>query len=107
MIEDSGLTLNKDQPPVRCFTSVLDAGVSLQGYYRDGIVYINGDLAPDGPVAGPAMLSDSLLKVALEELVHFLTDADDNSRDFQDFLLGLSVKLGRRTGDDRCCDCVI
>lgn len=93
LIERSGLTLGKEKPPVQCFTSVLDAGVSLQGYYRDGVVYINGDLAPAGPVAG--MLSDSLLQVALEELVHFLTGAIDNSRDFQSYLLSLSVKLGR------------
>jgi len=41
------------------------------------------------------------VKVALEETVHFVTEATDNSRDFQDFLLDLAVKLGRqRTGNE-------
>ena len=35
------------------------------------------------------------MKVALEEVVHYVTGATDNSRDFQDFLLDLAVKLGR------------
>jgi hypothetical protein len=35
------------------------------------------------------------VKVALEETVHHVTQATDNSRDFQDFLLDLAVKLGR------------
>jgi len=40
--------------------------------------------------------SNRLLKVALEELAHFITGATDNSRDFQNFLLDVAVKLGRR-----------
>jgi len=35
------------------------------------------------------------VKVALEEVAHYVTGATDNSRDFQDFLLDLSVKLAR------------
>ena len=35
--------------------------------------------------------------MALEEVVHYVTNgATDNSRDFQDFLLNLVVKLSRR-----------
>ena len=40
-------------------------------------------------------LSDRLLKVALEEVAHYVTGATDNSRDFQDYLLDLAVKLSR------------
>jgi hypothetical protein len=36
-----------------------------------------------------------LLKVALEELSHFVTEAQDSSRDFQDFLLELAVRTAR------------
>ena len=57
------------------------------------------DLPGDGPelVGGGAdALSDRLVKVALEECVHHMTQATDNSRDFQDFLLDLAVKLARR-----------
>jgi hypothetical protein len=36
--------------------------------------------------------------VALEEVVHFVTGGStDNSRDFQDFLLNLAVKLSRKS----------
>ena len=84
----------KAKPPVRCFTSILDAGVMLNGYYRDGVVYLNGDLAPAG-VADVSQLSNRLLKVALEEVSHYVTQAEDNSRDFQDYLLDLATRLAR------------
>ena len=45
--------------------------------------------------AGPQALPDRLVKVALEEVAHYVTGATDNSRDFQNFLLDLSVKLAR------------
>lgn len=94
MIERRGLSNGKEKPPVRCFTSILDGGVMLNGYYRDGVVYINADLAPVG-ISDPGMLSHRLVKVALEEVAHFVTGATDNSRDFQDYLLELAVKLAR------------
>lgn len=87
-LEAHDLTNGKVKPPVKCFTSILDGGVMLNGYYRDGIVYINADLAEG--------TSNRLCKVALEELAHYVTGATDNSRDFQNYLLDLAVKLGRR-----------
>jgi hypothetical protein len=95
-LEEVGLTNGKEKPPVRCFTSILDGGVMLNGFYRNGEVFINSDLAGGSSAfAGPQALSDRLLKVALEEVAHHVTQATDNSRDFQDFLLDLSVKLAR------------
>jgi len=94
LIDQHGLTNGKKQPAVQCFTSMLDAGVMLNGYYRDGVVYINSDLAPCG-VVDVGRLSNRLLKVALEEVAHYVTGATDNSRDFQDYLLDLVVKLSR------------
>jgi len=68
----------------------------LNGYYRDGTVFINSDLAGGSSAfAGPQALPDRLVKVALEEAAHYVTGATDNSRDFQNFLLDLSVKLAR------------
>ena len=98
LIEEVGLTNGKNKPEVRSFSSILDAGVMLNGYYRDGIVYINRDLAGDAfLVAGSKALSDRLLKVALEELAHYATNgATDLSRDFQDYVLEVAVKLARR-----------
>jgi len=94
VIKQHGLDNGKSKPPVRCFSSILDGGVMLNGYYRDGVVFINGDLAPAG-VADVDQLSNRLLKVALEECSHFTTGATDNSRDFQDYLLELAVKVSR------------
>ncbi|MBY0458580.1 MAG: hypothetical protein K2V38_14670, partial [Gemmataceae bacterium] len=92
-----GMTNGRDKPPVKSFMSVLDAGVKLNGYYREGTVFINEDLGRTCSVGGGAdALSDRLVKVALEECVHHTTQATDNSRDFQDFLLDLAVKLARR-----------
>jgi hypothetical protein len=69
----------------------------LNGFYRDGVVFINGDLAGSGSVeAGRNAISNRLVKVALEEVAHFVTQATDNSRDFQNYLLDLAVKLARR-----------
>jgi len=99
LIEEIGLNNGKDQPDVRSFSSILDAGVMLNGFYRDGVVYINRDLAGDAySVAGNKALSDRLLKVALEEVAHYATNgATDNSRDFQDYVLEVAVKLARRS----------
>ena len=96
LLQHVRLTNGKDKPTVKCFTSILDAGTMLNGYYRDGIVFINADLAGSASsVAGRNALSNRLVKVALEESVHHVTEATDNSRDFQDFLLELTVKLAR------------
>ncbi len=84
-IEEVGLTNSKERPEVKCFTSILDGGVMLNGYYRDGVVYINSDLCGG--------ISNRLLKVALEEVAHYVTGATDNSRDFQDYLLTLTVQI--------------
>jgi len=101
IIESHGLNNGKDKPPVKCFTSILDGGTVLNGYYRDGVVFINGDLAPTG-IADVSLLPDRLLHVALEEVAHYITGATDNSRDFQNYLLDLAVKLcrARQKGGD-------
>lgn len=96
-LEQTRLTNGKEKPPVKVFTSILDGGTMLNGYYRDGIVYINRDIAGAGYLAaGEDALPDRLAHVALEEVAHFVTNgATDNSRDFQNFLLDLVVKIGR------------
>lgn len=94
ILEEIGLTNGKEKPPVRCFTSILDAGTMLNGYYRDGVVFLNRDLGGLGSAnAGRHALPDRLIKVALEEISHYVTGATDNSRDFQDYLLEVAVKL--------------
>ena len=68
--------------------------MQVAGYCRDGVVFINSDLAPTG-VTDVLSLSDRLLKVALEEVAHYVTGATDNSRDFQNYLLDLAIKMIR------------
>jgi hypothetical protein len=72
----------------------------VNGFYRNGEVYINSDLAGGSSAfAGTQALTDRLVKVALEEVVHHITQATDCSRDFQDYLLDLAVKLARRSAN--------
>lgn len=97
VLENHGLTRGKDKPPVFCFSTLLDGGTMLHGYYRDGKVYLNASLAP---VGGSLCLSAHLLKVALEEIAHFVTEATDNSRDFQDYLLEITVKMLQKPLND-------
>ncbi len=93
-LKETGLTNGKGKPPVKVFTSILNGGTMLNGYYRSGEVFINGDLAGAGSlVGGRQALSHRLLVVALEEVAHYVTEATDNSRDFQNYLLDVAVKL--------------
>jgi len=98
-LEETGLTNGKEKPPVKVFTSILNGGTKLNGYYRSGEVFINADLAGAGSVAGGRQaLSHRLLVVALEEVAHFVTGATDNSRDFQSYLLDVAVKIAAERG---------
>jgi len=95
-LEEIGLSNGKKKPPVKSFASILDGGTMLNGFYREGVVYLHRDLGGSGSVvAGRKGLSDRLVKVALEETAHYVTGATDNSRDFQDYLLEVAVKLAR------------
>ena len=95
-LEETGLTNGKEKPPVKVFTSILDGGTMLNGFYRDGTVFLHEDLGGTASiVAGCQALSDRIVHVALEEVAHHVTGATDNSRDFQNFLLDLAVKLRR------------
>ncbi len=97
LLEEMSLTNGKEKPLVYCFTGILDAGTMVNGYYRDDAVFINSDLGQSGSVmAGRSALSNRLVKVVLEELTHHVTSSGDNSRDFQDFVLEVAVKLARK-----------
>ena len=100
LLSKIGLTNGKEKPPVKSFSFVMDAETMLNGYYDDGVVFINRDLAGDGSiVAGREALSDRLIHVALEEVAHFVTNgATDNSRDFQNYLLDVAVKVASHSG---------
>jgi hypothetical protein len=48
-------------------------------------VYLNQTIADE--------CNKMTLKVALEEVAHYVTGAEDNSRDFQDFAFGFAVEF--------------
>jgi len=80
-----GMQNGKEKPSVLCFTKIMDAGRQTLGFYRDNTVFVNTDIA--------AGRSQQLLVTATEEVVHHITQSTDNSRDFQDFVLNLLVKI--------------
>jgi hypothetical protein len=55
------------------------------GFLRDGIVFINEDLAHGASV--------ELRQTVLEELSHYLTGSKDCTRDLQDWAFKLAVRL--------------
>lgn len=85
-LESAKLTFGKSKPKIECFEKAMSAGQTLNGFYNDDTVYINKSCADNG-------INKFLLKVALEEVAHHITDATDMSRDFQDYLLKLVVEL--------------
>ena len=72
-------------PPIRCFRKVMDGGAVVRGFLRDGVVYINEDLANGASV--------ELRQTVLEELAHYLTGSKDETRDLQDWAFKLAVRV--------------
>lgn len=87
LVELCGLVHEKEKPPVHCFKQSMSAGALTNGYCDSNTgVYIHKDIADDG-------LNAELKKTALEEIVHWITGASDNSRDFQSFLIDTIVAM--------------
>jgi hypothetical protein len=78
------LTNDMEKPPVGCFRDVMNGGTRILGFCDDTGVYIADDQASDR--------SKPLLKTALEECIHWVTKASDNSRDLQDFAFRMVVE---------------
>ena len=79
------MTEGKPKPRVACYRDLMNAEKSVMGYYEDGTVFLREDISDS--------VSKYSLKVALEELVHYVTGATDCSRDFQSFLLDVIVEM--------------
>ena len=84
-VDLAGMTAGKAKPPIRCFRKVMDGGAVVQGFLRDGIVYINEDLASGTSV--------ELRQTVLEEVAHYVTNSKDETRDLQDWAFKLAVRL--------------
>lgn len=81
----AGMDDGKAKPPIRCYRKVMDGGTVVRGFLRDGIVYINEDLATGTGV--------ELRQTVLEELAHYLTGSKDETRDLQDWAFKLAVRV--------------
>lgn len=96
IIEKYKLTNGKKRPEVKTFRKVMEFGGQTLGFYRDGVVYINQDIASSGSVlSGWHHLTQQLLVTMLEECVHHCAEAKDFVRDFQDYVLNLAIYMGR------------
>jgi hypothetical protein len=96
LVTKYGVTNGRTKPVVKTFRKIMEAGSQTLGFYKDGVVYINQDIAAGGSLSlGWHSLTQQLLVTAIEEVAHHVTGATDNSRDFQDFLLNLVVYMAK------------
>ena len=78
-------TANVEKPAVGCFRSLMDAGSRTLGFCDETAIYVADDQA--------SARGKPLLKTVLEECIHWITKAGDNSRDLQDCAFRLIVEI--------------
>jgi len=83
-VEAAGLTCGKEKPRVACFKDITDAETELMGYHEDGVIYLREDICTEA--------NKYTYRIALEEIVHYVTGSADLTRDFQNFLFDLIVE---------------
>ena len=81
----AGMHDGKARPEIRCFRKVMNGSAVVRGFLRDGIVYVNEDLARGASV--------ELRQTVLEEVSHFLTGSRDETRDLQDWAFKFAVRV--------------
>lgn len=84
LVEKYDMTNGRKKPPVKAFSSIMSGESTTRGLYDKGIVYLH----TDSPTMSPL-----LLKAVVEEVSHHTTGSGDLSRDFQDYLIRLLVKI--------------
>lgn len=86
----------RTRPAVKTFRKIMEGGSQTLGFYRDNTVFINQDIAGHGSLTlGWHGMSQQLLVTAMEEVTHHVTGSVDGARDFQDFLLNLTVYMAK------------
>lgn len=80
LLEQLEATKNKKIPPVKCFRSIMSGKANVGGFYKDGTVYMNLEY-------------ENSIKIMLEELSHYITDAADMTRDFQDYAFNVASRM--------------
>jgi hypothetical protein len=84
-VDRAGMRDGKAKPPLHCFRKVMDGGTVVLGFVRDGVVYVNEDLATGTSI--------ELRQTILEEVAHYLTKSADCTRDLQDWAFKLAVRM--------------
>jgi len=80
-----GMAGGREMPEVACFRDLTNAEADTMGFYCDGTVHIREDIASGE--------NKYLLKTSLEEVAHHVTQAGDNSRDIQNFLIDMIIEI--------------
>lgn len=85
LLEKHKLTSGKPKPNVKGFMSIMNGESQTFGYYIMGgdTVYLHTSLG----------VSKMMFKVVLEEVIHYVTQSSDFSRDLQDFLFNLVTEM--------------
>ena len=78
-VQNLGLHAGKDKPNLAMFSKPMSCGSTIGGYYEKNTVYIDRNHVN--------------AKVILEEIGHYITDADDCTRDFQDWAFNVAGAL--------------
>jgi hypothetical protein len=87
VLESFSMLNGRSKPPVFSFTEIMEGESYRLGYYSpsEKAVYLHTELSGGQ--------SHMILQTALEEVVHHVTGAGDMSRDLQDYLFRLVVKM--------------
>lgn len=83
-IEAANMTNHRHCPDIKGFDELTDGESECTGYYRAGgdTIWIRNDQG-----------GKQLLETVLEEVTHYVTGATDCSRDFQNFLMRMIVRV--------------
>ena len=93
LIEEHKMTEGFKKPDVKTFMHTMDSGMVVKGFCREDTVYFNRSIAGDSGIHDWMDLPQDLLMTALEEVAHYVTKATDMSRDFQEYLLGITISM--------------
>jgi hypothetical protein len=83
-IKSAGMDNYRHCPGIRGFNELMDCESECLGYYKPGgdVIYLRNDMG-----------GTKLLIVVVEECCHYITGATDCSRDFQQWLINMLVKV--------------
>lgn len=89
-------TKGKAKPEYKSYRHQMTAGSQILGFHRNGAVYLNLELVDQQNVDDWRGLPRAVLTTALEEIAHYITEATDNSRDFQEFFINMIVLMAKQ-----------